>query len=460
MRAMRRTGVVLFLVFTFLVFTVSMVPAQEPTGGGPSFGMDLALGVVSFVDEEDGETLTYQQIGFRPHMEIGRFGLGLDLGLNYRFTGGDGSEFEVREEDWIPSGEVSFLELYLPKIEYLRYGRKGDSLYAQFGSLSNTSLGNGFIMENYTNRLFRPGRPIFGGVVDVDGTLVGVPQIGLETMVANVAAWDVMGVRFYTRPLVGMALPVLPRLQIGSTLVVDRDPYYHIRKNETPAYEAVFEDVDTSSPDDPVIVWGLDTRLPLLMSDFLRLDVFGDLVWQEDRLGGMVGTGGRLAGFLLYGAQIRAYQDNFVPTYFGGTYDRRRVERYLIYTEEVEVDGTIGWLGRLGVSLWSDSLVFLTQLSGPFETGTGVRPELQSTLTLAEGTVPGFAGFSFDARYEKFNLKNLEDLVSAEDAIIGARFNIRSGPVIVRLSYNLMYDPLAEGDPWIVTSGLETAISF
>lgn len=455
MRIFRRSP-----VFLFLIFPAALLAAQEQPGVSPSFGADLAFGVVSFAGEDTGETITYQQVGLRPHMEIGRFGLGLDLTLNYRFTGGSGNEFEVREEDWVPSGEVNFLELYLPKIEYLRYGHKGDPLYAQFGTLRGATLGNGFIMDNYTNSLFRPGRPIFGGVLDVDGQLVGAPQVGVETVVANVAAWDVMGARLYTRPLVGTALPLLPGLQIGSTVVLDRDPFYHIRKNETPLYEAAFEDEDISRPGDPVVVWGIDTRLPVLATDFISLALFGDLVWQEERLGGMVGTGGRLAGFLLYGAQIRLYQDNFIPTYFDGTYDRRRLERYLIYQEEVETEGTFGWLGRLGVSFWQDSLVFLTQMSGPFETDTGVRPELKSTLTLAEGTIPGFRGFSFDASYEKFNLRKPADLVSAEDAIIGARFNIRSGPVIVRLSYNLLYDPLAEGDPWIVTSGLETAISF
>lgn len=444
-------------ILTMLIVAAG-ASAQEADGGGATydFGMDLALGVVSFVDDESGETLTYQQIAFRPEIVTGPFGLGLDLAVNYRFTAGDGSEFEVREEDWVPSGEISFLELYLPKIEYARYNRRGDPLFIQLGAFSDATLGNGFILENYSNRLYRPERRIFGGAAGFDGSLVGVPYIGIETVVGNVAAWDVMAARLYTRPLVDLALPILPNLQVGSTVAVDRDPFYHVRKNESP--DNPFADV--SEPDDPVLVWGLDTRLPILTGDFLTLAAFGDYVFQNEQMGGMIGTGGRLAGFLLYGAQIRRYEDNFIPTYFDQTYDRRRVERYLVYERVENTEGGFGWMGRLGFSLLADSLVFLTTMSGPFGGDTGVRPQLQSMLTIAEGSIPGMSGFSFDASYEKFNIGDAEDLVSAEDAIIGARFNIRSGPVLVTLVYNLVHDPLAEGDPWTVSSGLETAISF
>jgi len=429
---------------------------EDPGETSFDFSTDIGLSVVSFVDDETGETLTYQQIALKPDISIGNFGLGLNLAINYRFTAGDGSDFEVREEDWVPSDEINFLELYLPKIDYIRYGRKFDPLFLQFGSFSNAALGNGFIVENYSNELFRPDRRIFGGMVDVDGRLVGFPYLGVETMVANVAAWDVLAVRLYTRPLAALTMPILPGLQIGSTFAMDRDPYYHVRKNRSP--DNPYEDI--SEPDDPVLIWGPDTRLPILSSDLISLAAFGDLVWQDTQTGGMVGVGGRMVGFLLYGAQIRLYEDNFIPTFFDGTYDRRRVERYAVYQGDVDVDGAFGWQSMLGFSFLADSLVFRTTVSGPFQSGTGARPELQSMFTLAEGVIPGFSGFSFDARYQKFNIGDWDDLVSAEDAIIGARFNIRTGPVIVSLVYDLVYDPLADGDPWIVSSGLETTISF
>ncbi|SIP90012.1 hypothetical protein SAMN05920897_101196 [Alkalispirochaeta americana] len=421
-------------------------------------GTSIGLGVVSFSEEKTGETISYQLLALRPHLTAGKFSLGLNLEIHYRFTGGDGQDFEIREEDWNPRGEMNVLELYLPKIDYLRYGQKGDSLFLSLGSFSDATLGNGFIMESYSNQLFRPERPLFGALFDLDALAVGLPYGGIETVVANTAAWDVIAGRLFIRPLGGMNLPLLSRLQVGGTLAVDRDPYYHVQKQESPQNPFA----DKSTPD-PVIIWGVDTRIPLVEAERLRLAVFGDVVNQDDRLGGMVGTGGVLrAGPLgiLYGGQLRLYEDNFIPTYFDSSYDRRRVERFRVYDGDRDVKGTLGWLARLGFSSAQEGLRFVTTMSGPFEDGTGVGPDLQSTLTIAEGAFPGFPGLSFSGTYQTFDLAKPADILEAEDTLLGIRLNIRSGPVVISLVTDLRHDPLAEGDPWTITSGLETTIAF
>src|SRR6056297_2872020 len=125
----------LLLVFV----TIATIGAQDTNEGGPDFGLGITIGAQSFPNPEyDGsneETITFQSLGLTPDLAIGKFGLGLDLTLNYRFTGGDGSEFEVRSEDWVPDDETNFLELYLPKIRYARWGLKGDPLYVLLGSV-------------------------------------------------------------------------------------------------------------------------------------------------------------------------------------------------------------------------------------------------------------------------------------------------------------------------------------
>lgn len=421
-------------------------------------GASIGLGVVSFSDDATGETLSYQQLALRPHLRVGKFSIGLNLEIHYRFTGGDGQDFEIREEDWNPQGEINALELYLPKIDYLRYGEKGDPLYLSLGSFSDATLGNGFIMESYSNLLFRPERPLFGALLDIDSRLVGLPYGGIETVVANTAAWDVIAGRLFIRPLGGMESVLLSRIQTGATLAVDRDPYYHVQKQETPQNPFA----DESTPD-PVIIWGVDTRIPLVEAERLSLAVFGDVVNQDNRLGGMVGTGGVLQTGplgLIYGGQLRLYEDNFVPTYFDGTYDRRRVERFRIYDGERDVKGTLGWLARLGFSSAREGLRFVTTMSGPFEDGTGTGPDLKSTLTIAEGAFPGFPGLSVSGTYQAFDLTEPADIVEAENTLMGLRLNIRSGPVVISLVTDLRHDPLAQGDPWTVTSGLETSIAF
>jgi hypothetical protein len=52
---------------------------------------------------------------------------------------------------------------------YIRYGFKGDPLYAKLGSIEDGTLGNGFIMNNYDNTHFLPGQRIFGLAFDWTG---------------------------------------------------------------------------------------------------------------------------------------------------------------------------------------------------------------------------------------------------------------------------------------------------
>lgn len=427
--------------------------AASDEGGGFGFTMGVTFGVSSFEDADSGEVSTYQLLGLRPDFAIGNFGIGLDLPLNYRFTGGDtNDEFEVRAEDWVPDSDNSFLELYLPKFRYVRYGQKGDDIYLQLGGLGGATIGNGFLVNGYTNELYLPERRIFGAVFDLDRAIAGVQYFGLETLVSNLAAFDVMAGRFYVRPLAGTALPLLPNLEVGVTVAADRDPSYFVERDPQ-------DSRDTT--DDDVVVWGMDLTQPILTGSLLNLTAFTDLGFQEDRLGWMAGAGGRAFGFLLYGAQIRVTEDNFVPGYFDSTYDLRRLERLDIYRGEVDYAGGAGWLAQLGFSALADSLIFNTTLSGPLGSAPDARPELISTLSIAEGLVPGFSGLSAQASYTKFNIGGWDDLSSAEDAIIGARLNIRSGPVVISLVYDLTYDPVStEGDPWTVTSSLESTISF
>jgi hypothetical protein len=67
-----------------------------------------------------------------------------------------------------------------------------------------------------------------------------------------------------------------------------------------------------------------------------------------------------------------------------------------------------------------------------------------------------------DALYEKYFLGAdgdfWGDLVSPENAVIGAKVSYQTGPAILSLLYNLRYDPAT--DDFIVTSSLMTTIRF
>jgi hypothetical protein len=207
--------------------------AQESDQMG--FGLDLGLGAASF--GEPGEEETWQILSLMPDFAFGPFGIGIDLTFHYRFTGGDGGEFEFREEDWNPEAAgVSFLELYLPRFRYIRWGFRGDPLYIKLGSIDDATLGNGFIMGNYANTLFLPEIRIFGLNFDLDGTLFNFPYVGLQSFIGNLANPDIIGGRLFARPLAWMSMPVLPYLEIGYTMVGDIDPFRYVTEEDLQEY--------------------------------------------------------------------------------------------------------------------------------------------------------------------------------------------------------------------------------
>jgi hypothetical protein len=438
------------------------------------FGLNLGLGVQSFenpdydpaADPASAEYITYQSLSLSPDLAFGKFGIGLNLTINYRFTGGpNGRSFDIRRADWVPKDAgVSFLALYLPKIKYLRWANKGDPLYIIFGSIENATLGNGFIMGNYANTMYLPERRVFGAGLDLDGRLFGFPYAGFESFVANLAVFDVMGARLYTRPLAWLTVPVIKNLQIGGSIAADRKPFYHALINPESPYNDPADPL-TVPADPEVLIWGVDFRLPILTKGPLTLSAFGDLVNQNDAWGGMIGLGGRLISFITYGAQIRIVGDGFLPVYFDTAYDLYRPQKYAVYTGDTAQEGYTGWAASAGFSFLDDLLYFNARVEGPFKKPSSdpadafMNPRFRAVFGLQEGVIPGFF---LDASYEKNNIITFGDLFSAENAIIGARINYRTGPAVITLKYNLKYDPyVPEGDdPWKITSGLETSISL
>jgi len=234
---------------------------------------------------------------------------------------------------------------------------------------------------------------------------------------------------------------------------MDRDPRYFAERYDN------FPPALLPPSDASVLIYGADFRLPLLAGDLLSLAFFGDGVVQKEGSGAMTGLGGRLAGFVRYGAQMRFMQDNFIPTYFGASYDLFRPDQYLVYDGTVEKKGGIGWFASLGFEALADKIVFTTSASGPLGAIEGNYFSWQALFEVKEGVVPGFF---FDLLYDKQNMAGFKDFQRwKEDALIRGRVNYRTGPAIISLVYNLRYDPAAVGDnKWQVTSGIESRIAL
>lgn len=468
--------------------------AMEEIG---DLGLDFGLGVNTFEDLVTGETQTFQALRLKPDIPLGPVGIGLDVTLNYTFTGGeDGTSFEVRADDWIPNDDLNFFEIYLQKIRYVRYGTKGEPLFAMLGSIDYATLGNGFLLSGYANTRFLPDRRLFGLSFDLDGALFNFPYLGMETFISNVAAFDMMGGRLFTRPFAWLDVPVISRLQLGGSLVTDRDVFYHAEKdpgfsldstdgegdlttlgqyNEIVFGESTTETIYDATTNATVLGTGIDFSLPILTNPVFSLITYGDFVWQTaDRLGtprtgGMFGVGGSIFSFLPYVLQLRFLGENFIPEYFDATYDVDRVKRYAtIASNNAVTSEYVGWYGNTGVNFLDGKALFNIALDGPFvDPGSSLTPfqdlHLRAVARLAEGVLPGV---SLEASYDKRGISEWASLLSPVDAIVGAKVGYTTGPVVVELTYDLTYDPFStevddEGNPvyWQIRSGLDVSLA-
>ncbi|MEM5947995.1 hypothetical protein WKV44_05525 [Spirochaetia bacterium 38H-sp] len=441
-------------LFIATLFTALFAWAQENTpaqndSAGLGFAMGISLGVSTFPNS-DGTVESYNSIGLVPDISIGKFGIGFNIELNYRFADSNGNPgFEVRTEDWVPNSKTNFFELYLPKIRYIRYGQKGEPIFIKAGTLDGVTLGTGFLVGGYSNGTFLPDLPVWGLVFDLDGNLFSFPFIGMETFVANLSAFDLFGGRFYIRPLAITDIPIIKDLQVGTTFAMDRDPYYYLKKNS--------EYTGPTSASEPVMIWGADAIQPILSNTIAKLSAFGDVVIQKDTAGSMLGVGGRLFGFLTYGAQMRFLGKNFIPSYFDVAYDQYRAAKYAVYTREVSIPAYTGWLASLGFSVLEDKLAFSATMDGPIGSSE-IKPHLLASFVLGEGILPGFF---FDAVYDKTNIDSWDAMAKwQEDSYMKLNIHYKSGPAVLTLFYNLRYDLTDTGYEPVVSSGTEVSIQF
>jgi hypothetical protein len=440
------------LAFALLLIGLIAGPAfpQEASGAKPTlgFGMGLGIGVQTF---NEPQPVTYDSLSLFPEISFGNFGVELAITLNCNFSG-PGNSLYVRSADWVPTNFQNFFQIYLAKINYIRWGSKGDPLFVKLGSFDDLTLGDGFIAGGYTNMYFLPQDRHLGLEADVDGAFFGFPFLGMETFSGNLALWDVLGGRVYVRPLAGTDLPILKGMQVGATLVADTASANPFQSSIEPAAVA---------PDGPVAVYGGDIRVPLFsIKDAASMTAFTDVATiQSQTVGGALGVSGRLINIFTYGAQLRLMQASFIPDYFGPLYDVSRLTYYQ-YVNSGVTGSTFGYLVSLGTSLLADKLVFVATLDGPFVTSATlpslIYPELRVTLSAGEGVMPGFF---FNFSYDKQSITSFGDLVSQQNGSITAQVNFKSGPAVISLVYQLSYVPGQTPNP-IITSGLQTAVQL
>jgi len=265
----------------------------------------------------DGEP--YYMISFTPELAFGKFGVGLDL--NFRISSKDQ---KLRSVDFDEGYD------YLRLIRYLRYGHKGEDVYARLGVLDYAKLGHGSIMYYYNNSPVYDERRL-GSEVDLN-----FGNFGFETVYSDFAYKGVIGARGHVQPLMYTdigEIPVIGKLELGATWASDmrkdsRDTsltYYNI-----PGAGQSYLPYAKKQENGPLSIVGFDIGLPLLRTGMINSTLYFDYAKIVD-----FGSGTALGletyfnglGILNIGTRFeRRWQgDKYIPNYFDAFYE---VDRY------------------------------------------------------------------------------------------------------------------------------------
>ena len=144
-----------------------------------------------------GENVTV--LILNPRLQIGRLGIGLYLPM---YAANKASFFKPKE--WYNSDEYSFddfgdtIKDLLLKFQFIQWGQKSDPVYVKAGSIDDFVIGNGFIMDNFSNMLAFPRERRIGLQFDVRSS-----GWGFESMIADVHEAKIFGGRFFA-PIRGL----------------------------------------------------------------------------------------------------------------------------------------------------------------------------------------------------------------------------------------------------------------
>ena len=209
-----------FIIFFSLV---TMSFAQEKEGVSTS----ASMGSVTM----DGKI--YNQVSIRPEIPIGKIGVGLDLYIYFNDEG-------IYPGNWdFKNGNA--LTTLVDKIYYIRWGKPEDNLYFKVGALPSATLGQGILVNNYSNIMEYPQVRRVG----LDFKMKFLKQFGVELMHSNVkkSAPGVLATRFSYEPF--------PRLSLGLSYVTDLDQNQGLSDRDGDEYPDYFDHF----PDDENQFW-------------------------------------------------------------------------------------------------------------------------------------------------------------------------------------------------------------
>jgi hypothetical protein len=396
-----------------------MEEKKEPSKGGnaaPGITWELSAGSVTVGDEQ------WIRLAFSPDIPIWKFGICFDVELFVNARG------DFSDKGWAFDRD-RLAESLMRKIRYLRFGYENEPVFVKIGGLSSVTLGYGFVMDRFTNMLHYPDQKLLGAQFYL--TNISPVGITLQTMVSDLLEFKYKGgigaARLALTPLKLAGIPILSDLSIGATYGIDVNEYAPSRawkavgdprdRNNNGVFDAVYwrnkyapafvdtlvahGDADTSTFTidttyrdslSRYAVLGGDFGVPIITTDFLGLDVYGQaavvadtVMFKQNRTGWGIGAPGVAlrAGPVNARIEYRHIRGRFIPGYFGPYYYDERLQRYpKVETRSQsmtrkDLDGVFGTFGF--------NIVNIVMIDGTYQYLRGKNSTQDQRLELSAG---------------------------------------------------------------------------
>jgi len=378
----------------------------------------------------------YYSFHLFPEISLGKYGMGLNFKLEY------GADGKIRTENF------NELSDYLSIIRYLRYGEKGDQIYARMGGLDFATLGHGSIMYLYNNSPSYDTRKI-GLELDADFGLYG-----FESVITSLGEKGIMGLRVYARPLQLTELasiPILGKVEVGVSYVTDLHDKAGVISGK---FNTVQNRFVATEDEGAISIIGTDLEFPIVRSDKVDLDFYFDFVK-------IIGFGsGSTTGFwadikgigvLDIKARIerRFNGDNYIPSYFNSFYELERFNFVQNRNAQISKVQKLKEAKSQGNGYYGEMLVSLINIFHVMGSFQKLDNDNESgILHLTTEIAPFGSQYVARAGYDKMKIKDFGDLFKTDDrSHLYAEFGYKPMPYIIcSLVYHWTFTPVRDAD--------------
>jgi len=274
----------LLLILLLVAFPVAgQTEGENVSDASPSVENSVAFKFPSYMDnttESSGDGLLegvassdgYFSISYMPDFAVGNLLFQLDLKIKGNVTT-DPFNLNLDFDDWqMPERDqtmdtfeysLTILKHYTRFIRSIQYGQRYDKIYVRYGKLLGITLGDGALINGYSDRgvgvrATRPGLDVM-----IDGNQMGIPNAGFEFITNDIYEPTLSAWRIFARPLYEYTdFTTFSKMQVGLSFAMSPER----------------EEGEQAALGRKLIA--LDFSLPVYEWSSLSLDVFANILLQ------------------------------------------------------------------------------------------------------------------------------------------------------------------------------------